>query len=141
MHILLLLPTICLVILSWQTNATPVQTSRTALSANRHGLGKHFLTVNLHVHGNAIHDHDLTRVATSPSERRDTSQHVTVRGCDFRTIQEFFDYAHRNNLNITAEVQECQNLCLMTYGNGNPDLSGIGVSHVYVCQATNLARC
>lgn len=50
------------------------------------------------------------------------------RTCDFNKIDDFFDYANRNGLNITVEVQNCQNLCLLTYGVGNPDLSGIGVS-------------
>ncbi|EAW25583.1 uncharacterized protein NFIA_044020 [Aspergillus fischeri NRRL 181] len=48
------------------------------------------------------------------------------RTCNFGTINEFFDYANKNGLNITVEVQNCQNLCLLTYGVGNPDLSGIG---------------
>jgi hypothetical protein len=50
------------------------------------------------------------------------------RRCGFDTINDFFDYANKNRLNITMEVQNCQNLCLLTYGVGNPDLSGIGVS-------------
>jgi hypothetical protein len=51
------------------------------------------------------------------------------RNCGFDTIEDFFNYANKNSLNITAEVQNCQNLCLLTYGVGNPDLSGIGVSY------------
>jgi hypothetical protein len=50
------------------------------------------------------------------------------RTCDFDTIDDFFSHANKNGLNITVEVQHCQNLCLLTYGTGNPDLSGIGVS-------------
>jgi hypothetical protein len=50
------------------------------------------------------------------------------RTCDFNTMNDFFDYTKKNGLNITLEVQNCQNLCLLTYGVGNPDLSGIGVS-------------
>lgn len=50
------------------------------------------------------------------------------RTCDFHTMNDFFDYTKNNGLNITLEVQNCQNLCLLTYGVGNPDLSGIGVS-------------
>lgn len=52
-----------------------------------------------------------------------------ARNCDFNKIEDFFNYANKNGLNITAEVQNCQNLCLLTYGVGNPDLSGIGVSY------------
>lgn len=50
------------------------------------------------------------------------------RICEFDTMDDFFHYANKNGLNITVEVQNCQNLCLLTYGVGNPDLSGIGVS-------------
>ncbi|KAF4175171.1 hypothetical protein CNMCM8694_007396 [Aspergillus lentulus] len=54
-----------------------------------------------------------------------TSIEENGRTCNFGTINDFFDYANKNGLNITEEVQNCQNLCLLTYGVGNPDLSGI----------------
>ncbi|KAL4907804.1 hypothetical protein BDW74DRAFT_148100 [Aspergillus multicolor] len=54
--------------------------------------------------------------------------------CDFRSIDDFFDFATNNKLNITVEVQNCQNLCLLTYGVGNPDLSGIGMMYAYSIQ-------
>ncbi|KAL3477015.1 hypothetical protein BJX99DRAFT_270169 [Aspergillus californicus] len=57
-----------------------------------------------------------------------------VRNCDFDNMNDFFDYATNNNLNITVEVQNCQNLCLLTYGVGNPDLSGIGMMYAYTIQ-------
>jgi len=47
--------------------------------------------------------------------------------CSFVDMQAFFTYVHKHDLNVTAEVERCQNLCLMTYGVGNPDLSGIGM--------------
>ncbi|KAL4996471.1 hypothetical protein BDV10DRAFT_187124 [Aspergillus recurvatus] len=56
------------------------------------------------------------------------------RKCDFDSINDFFDYATKNELNITVEVQNCQNLCLLTYGVGNPDLSGIGMMYAYSIQ-------
>ncbi|OJJ08463.1 hypothetical protein ASPVEDRAFT_66429 [Aspergillus versicolor CBS 583.65] len=56
------------------------------------------------------------------------------RNCDFNTMDDFFKYAHNNGLNITVEVQNCQNLCLLTYGVGNPDLSGIGMMYAYSIQ-------
>ncbi|KAJ5922881.1 hypothetical protein N7516_010584 [Penicillium verrucosum] len=56
------------------------------------------------------------------------------RICDFDTMNDFFDYTKRNGLNITVEVQNCQNLCLLTYGVGNPDLSGIGMMYAYSIQ-------
>ncbi|KAL4861647.1 hypothetical protein BDV12DRAFT_190943 [Aspergillus spectabilis] len=57
-----------------------------------------------------------------------------VRRCDFDNMNDFFDHANRNSLNITVEVQNCQNLCLLTYGVGNPDLSGIGMMYAYSIQ-------
>ncbi|KAJ5600169.1 hypothetical protein N7450_001236 [Penicillium hetheringtonii] len=54
--------------------------------------------------------------------------------CSFNTMNDFFDYANKNDLNITVEVQNCQNLCLLTYGVGNPDLSGIGMMYAYSIQ-------
>ncbi|KAJ0421423.1 hypothetical protein BJY00DRAFT_282246 [Aspergillus carlsbadensis] len=58
------------------------------------------------------------------------------RTCDFDKIDDFFKYANDNGLNITVEVQHCQNLCLLTYGTGNPDLSGIGMMSAYTLQTT-----
>lgn len=48
--------------------------------------------------------------------------------CNFTTIENFFDYATEHSLNITAQIEHCPDLCLLTFGIGNPDLSGIGVS-------------
>ncbi|KAJ5501862.1 hypothetical protein N7463_004736 [Penicillium fimorum] len=56
------------------------------------------------------------------------------RTCDFDTMDDFFDHASKNGLNVTEEVQKCQNLCLLTYGVGNPDLSGIGMMYAYSIQ-------
>ncbi|KAJ5774947.1 hypothetical protein N7457_009843 [Penicillium paradoxum] len=56
------------------------------------------------------------------------------RRCDFDNMNEFFSYAKKNRLNITVEVQNCQDLCLLTYGTGNPDLSGIGMMYAYSIQ-------
>ncbi|KAM0253656.1 hypothetical protein ACHAQJ_007168 [Trichoderma viride] len=47
--------------------------------------------------------------------------------CNFTSIQEFFDDATENGLNITTQIEDCPNLCILTFGTGNPDLSGIGV--------------
>jgi hypothetical protein len=65
-----------------------------------------------------------TSASTIPANATDENKHK----CDFEEMQDFFDYATERQLNITVEVQNCQNLCLLTYGVGNPDLSGIGVS-------------
>jgi hypothetical protein len=66
----------------------------------------------------------------APQPTAGNSSVAEERRCDFDSINDFFSYATENGLNITVEVQNCQNLCLLTYGVGNPDLSGIGVSHL-----------
>lgn len=85
----------------------------------------------LYLHGAAALPQGITplKVSSVPSATP-TGMTVTEneRTCDFNTMNDFFDYTKRNGLNITVEVQNCQNLCLLTYGVGNPDLSGIGVS-------------
>lgn len=63
--------------------------------------------------------------SATPTGTSDAENHGT---CDFNTMDDFFGYVNKHGLNITTEVQKCQNLCLLTYGVGNPDLSGIGVS-------------
>ena len=72
-----------------------------------------------------------TTTSQSLSKPSQSSANATAENyhkCDFEKIQDFFDYATERLLNITVEVQNCPNLCLLTYGVGNPDLSGIGVS-------------
>ncbi|KAL4976257.1 hypothetical protein BDW66DRAFT_159816 [Aspergillus desertorum] len=69
-----------------------------------------------------------TATSSAVDDRKDD------RKCDFDSINDFFDYATKNGLNITVEVQNCQNLCLLTYGVGNPDLSGIGMMYAYSIQ-------
>ncbi|KAK0761620.1 hypothetical protein N5P37_006573 [Trichoderma harzianum] len=54
--------------------------------------------------------------------------------CNFTTIEAFFDYATEHELNITAEIEQCPNLCILTFGTGNPDLSGIGMMYAYSFQ-------
>lgn len=68
-----------------------------------------------------------TALSETPASQTETVTLESDRNCDFNTMDDFFRYAHKNGLNITVEVQNCQNLCQLTYGVGNPDLSGIGV--------------
>ncbi|KAL5043259.1 hypothetical protein BDW71DRAFT_188266 [Aspergillus fruticulosus] len=70
----------------------------------------------------------------APASSTATSIAEDGRRCDFDNMNDFFDYANKNGLNITVEVQNCQNLCLLTYGVGNPDLSGIGMMYAYSIQ-------
>ena len=121
--------TTCLLIFVWQTTAAPALQPRTRSSNHRPGLGKTLGMVGLHVHTNTIHDHPWSEPSPSTTLRRAPASGPEKQECDFNSIQEFFEYAYEENLNITAEVQSCQKLCLLTYGTGNPDLSGIGVSN------------
>ncbi|KAL4886209.1 hypothetical protein BJY04DRAFT_213741 [Aspergillus karnatakaensis] len=77
-----------------------------------------------------------TATTTSLAENDPDTSTASERNCTFKTIDDFFDHANSNGLNITAEVQNCQNLCVLTYGTGNPDLSGIGMMYAYTIQTT-----
>ncbi|KAL3455906.1 hypothetical protein BJX64DRAFT_53578 [Aspergillus heterothallicus] len=72
--------------------------------------------------------------SVDPATSTGTALAEANRTCDFDAIDDFFKYANKNGLNITVEVQQCQNLCLLTYGTGNPDLSGIGMMYAYTIQ-------
>ncbi|ERF77026.1 hypothetical protein EPUS_07932 [Endocarpon pusillum Z07020] len=78
----------------------------------------------------------LTSATSSASTlpQNDGATDSNNRRCDFETMQDFFNHAAMERLNITVEVQNCQNLCLLTYGVGNPDLSGIGMMSAYTIQ-------
>ncbi|KAH8900515.1 hypothetical protein GQ53DRAFT_776313 [Thozetella sp. PMI_491] len=54
--------------------------------------------------------------------------------CNFQSIEDFFDYTFEHHLNITEAIESCQNLCILLYGHGNPDLSGIGMMYAYSVQ-------
>lgn len=60
----------------------------------------------------------------------DTAQSDNPR-CNYTDPMEFFQDAHDYGWNITEVVTECQNLCILSYGTGNPDLDGIGVSRTH----------
>ncbi|KAL6694281.1 hypothetical protein J3F84DRAFT_395948 [Trichoderma pleuroticola] len=63
-----------------------------------------------------------------------TSLEAVSVDCNFTTIEAFFDYATEHELNITAQIEQCPNLCILTFGTGNPDLSGIGMMYAYSFQ-------
>ncbi|KAJ0415585.1 hypothetical protein BJY00DRAFT_326831 [Aspergillus carlsbadensis] len=58
-----------------------------------------------------------------------------IHRCHFTRIQDFFHHATAEGLDITEEVRHCQNLCPLTFGVGNPDLSGIGMMCAYTIQS------
>ncbi|KAF9888540.1 hypothetical protein FE257_008647 [Aspergillus nanangensis] len=88
-------------------------------------------------HAAALPQRSLPSEVTSATSAMVTGTSIVEKGrnCDFDSMSEFFDYANKNRLNITIEVQNCQNLCLLTYGVGNPDLSGIGMMYAYSIQS------
>jgi hypothetical protein len=49
--------------------------------------------------------------------------------CNFTSINQFLAASEAGGINITLAVQNCSGICSQAWGNGNPDLSGIGVSH------------
>ncbi|KAI9867028.1 MAG: hypothetical protein M1813_000426 [Trichoglossum hirsutum] len=54
--------------------------------------------------------------------------------CDFRSPRDLVPLAVDPNLNLTSLVTRCEDACLTYYGNGNPDLAGVGVVLSYVLQ-------
>jgi hypothetical protein len=70
-----------------------------------------------------------TSTTLQTSTPTDNASNASSHKCDFDSMQNFFDYSAERGLDITIEVQNCQNLCLLVYGVGNPDLSGIGVRY------------
>jgi hypothetical protein len=56
--------------------------------------------------------------------------------CDaFTSINDALTQANMGQLNITAYVAACPNICTLAWGTGNPDLSGIGANISYILQA------
>lgn len=47
--------------------------------------------------------------------------------CDFTSINQFLANTEAGGVNITLAVERCSAVCSQAWGNGNPDLSGIGV--------------
>jgi len=80
-----------------------------------------------------------TSTTLQTSTPTDSAANVSSHKCNFDSMQNFFDYSAERGLDITIEVQNCQNLCLLVYGVGNPDLSGIGVS-VFVRRSHRMNR-
>ncbi|TFK64490.1 hypothetical protein BDN72DRAFT_861324 [Pluteus cervinus] len=54
--------------------------------------------------------------------------------CDFSSLNAVLQQATASGTNITELVQECQGICNLAWGNGNPDLSGIGANVSYIIQ-------
>lgn len=47
--------------------------------------------------------------------------------CNFTKEADLLPYLFLPQLTLDALVEECQIVCLLTYGTGNPDLAGVGV--------------
>ncbi|KAF2093111.1 hypothetical protein NA57DRAFT_81791 [Rhizodiscina lignyota] len=54
--------------------------------------------------------------------------------CNFTSVGEVFTTANATNQSVTGIVQKCPDVCALTWGVGNPDLSGIGVLIAYISQ-------
>ncbi|KAF9530935.1 hypothetical protein CPB83DRAFT_849898 [Crepidotus variabilis] len=55
--------------------------------------------------------------------------------CAISSINDLLSQANANQLNITTTVSQCPDICALAWGNGNPDLSGIGANISYIFQA------
>lgn len=75
----------------------------------------------------------------TPAPAAETSE--AEEPCQFSDVQQLVDHLNtfstkaqdsnpqRDRINIL--VQECNNICVLVYGIGNPDLSGIGVRQTF----------
>jgi len=78
----------------------------------------------------------------NPTPAAETSE--AEEPCQFSDVQQLDD--HLNTFSTKAKnsnpqrdrinflVQECNDICVLVYGTGNPDLSGIGVRQTYQSQ-------
>ncbi len=61
--------------------------------------------------------------------------------CLTTSISDLLDKADRNLLNLTTTIASCPDICTLAWGQGNPDLSGIGVFISYIMQAVLTFLC
>lgn len=61
--------------------------------------------------------------------------------CSISSINDLLLQANQNHLNITTTVSLCPGICSLAWGNGNPDLSGIGANISYIFQAVLTVIC
>ncbi|PPQ72929.1 hypothetical protein CVT26_014539, partial [Gymnopilus dilepis] len=54
--------------------------------------------------------------------------------CLFSSITDLLTKANEHQLNVTTTVASCPDICQLAWGNGNPDLSGIGANISYIIQ-------
>jgi hypothetical protein len=71
--------------------------------------------------------HFHTRRDRSASTMNSSSA-IVPASCNFASISDVLTQADNGALNVTLIVQQCSNICSLVWGQGNPDLSGIGVS-------------
>ena len=57
------------------------------------------------------------------------------------SISDLLDKADQNLLNLTATIASCPDICTLAWGQGNPDLLGIGVFISYIMQAVLTLLC
>jgi len=52
----------------------------------------------------------------------------TLACSSFVSLTDLLSETQAAHVNLTIEVQVCPDLCTLAWGQGNPDLSGVGVS-------------
>jgi hypothetical protein len=60
---------------------------------------------------------------------------------DTTSIDDLLAQVIKSGANITSTVAQCPQLCSLAWGNGNPDLSGIGTNISYIFQAVLTILC
>jgi hypothetical protein len=50
--------------------------------------------------------------------------------CTFSTLEDAYKAIQSTATSVEDLVNQCPNVCTLAYGNGNPDLSGLGVRNI-----------
>lgn len=112
------------------------------------GLASHSHDSRFHL-GHAVSIHRLVCLRFNFSVKRLTHpkgtgfSRMSNSSCisNSTSINELISKAIRDGLNITSTVVNCPQVCSLAWGNGNPDLSGIGANISYIFQAVLSILC
>ncbi|KAF2427399.1 hypothetical protein EJ08DRAFT_651458 [Tothia fuscella] len=55
--------------------------------------------------------------------------------CNYTLVGDVLNAAVKHNLSVAEIVRQCDGICALAWGIGNPDLSGVGAYISYICQA------
>jgi hypothetical protein len=66
---------------------------------------------------------------SSPTPTNGLSANIS---CNFKDRAELVDRTFKEHLNASVLVNDCEEVCILAYGTGNPDISGVGVGLLFL---------